>query len=130
MLTNKQLLNVYLTAYTKKEASFYKPLQDVLGLYKKKPLAYRFIKAYPDSIYDLHSAGHINDKQFDFLYAVQHIFKAMAQKGKRKTVNVFRYGNDLYPVDIRTVFRSAITGKPLYTKEFPPTSTSISVKER
>lgn len=130
MLTGVQLLNVYLNAYTKKEASFYKPLQNVLGFYKKNKVAYNIIKNNPNIIYDLHAAGRINNKQLEFLLGVEHVFKTMAQKSRSKTFKVFRHGDKVYPVDTRTVFKSAITGRPLYTTDFPPTRQSIKVKER
>lgn len=130
MITNEQLLNVYLNAYTKKEASFYKPLQKVLGLYKKNKAAYNIIKNNPSIIYDLHAAGRINNKQLVFLLDVEHVFKTMAQKSSGKTFKVFRHGDKVYPVDARTVFKSAITGRPLYTTAFPPIRQSIKVKDR
>ena len=113
-----------------KEASFYKPLQKVLGFYKKNKVAYNIIKNNPSIIYDLHAAGRINNKQLAFLLDVEHVFKTMAQKSRGKTFKVFRHGDKVYPVDARTVFKSAITGRPLYTTAFPPTRQSIKVKER
>ena len=130
MITNEQLLNVYLNAYTKKEASLYKPLQNVLGLYKKNKVAYNIIKNNPSIMYDLHASGRINNKQLAFLLDVKHVFETMAQKSRSKTFKVFRHGDKVYPVDARTVFKSAITGRPLYTTAFPPTRQSIKVKER
>ena len=80
MLTDVQLLNVYLNAYTKKEASFYKPLQNVLGFYKKNKVAYNIIKNNPNIIYDLHAAGRINNKQLEFLLGVEHVLKQWHRK--------------------------------------------------
>lgn len=122
--------NILYNYLTIKEASFYKPLQNVLGFYKKNKVAYNIIKNNPSIIYDLHAAGRINNKQLAFLLDVEHVFKTMAQKSRGKTFKVFRHGDKVYPVDARTVFKSAIMGRPLYTTAFPPTRQSIKVKER
>lgn len=122
--------NILYNYLTIKEASFYKPLQKVLGFYKKNKVAYNIIKNNPSIIYDLHAAGRINNKQLAFLLDVEHVFKTMAQKSRGKTFKVFRHGDKVYPVDVRTVFKSAIMGRPLYTTAFPPTRQSIKVKER
>lgn len=122
--------NILYNYLAMKEASFYKPLQKVLGFYKKNKVAYNIIKNNPSIIYDLHASGRINNKQLAFLLDVEHVFKTMAQKSGGKTFKVFRHGDKVYPVDARTVFKSAITGRPLYTTAFPPTRQSIKVKER
>ena len=122
--------NILYNYLAMKEASLYKPLHNVLRFYKKNKVAYNIIKNNPDIIYDLHAAGRINKKQLTFLLDVEHVFKTMAQKSRSKTFEVFRHGDKVLPVGVRTVFKSAITGRPLYTTAFPPTRQSIKVKER